>query len=220
MKVTVFSKKGGAGKTPLSYALAKDKGFFVATNEVDTYSGILDKSQVDVVDYADPFPDYKKNTQNVVFDLSGTIGKTALSILSAIKQSDVVVIPVFNDPISVLGFHRTVVEVFPRNQNIIVVATKIERSSSDKERMLADYTNAAEFLEIKKYIKREVEPSVGVSLPIFPTAKTKLYSRMIAEAKSMKELLEESPLQKRAWTNSVLQFNNFYNYLMNNYGSI
>ena len=74
MKITVFSAKGGVGKTPISYNIAKDKGWGIATNE--TYH-ILDRCMPEedllVVPPNEEFPELPPEV-DVVFDLGGAIG--------------------------------------------------------------------------------------------------------------------------------------------------
>jgi len=48
------------------------------------------------VDINDPFPKIPDNI-DIVFDLSGTLSQSAQSITSALKQSDVVIVPIYNE---------------------------------------------------------------------------------------------------------------------------
>jgi len=48
------------------------------------------------LDLNDEFP-FIPDDIDIVFDLAGSISKSSLSISSAIKQSDVVLIPIYNE---------------------------------------------------------------------------------------------------------------------------
>jgi hypothetical protein len=74
----------------------------------------------------DAFPDFG-NEVDVVFDLAGSISKTALSITSAIKQSDIVLVPIYNEVKAINAGLNTIAEVLHFNANVVVIATKLRR---------------------------------------------------------------------------------------------
>ena len=129
MKITVYSIKGSAGKTPIATNIALDHEYCVGTNEsIDCYSHLLGKEQYIKVGQNKEFPKFAKET-DIVFDLSGSIGDKALSITSAIKQSNVVIVPIYNHIRSLQGGISTILEVAHFTKKIIVVATKLRKSN-------------------------------------------------------------------------------------------
>jgi cellulose biosynthesis protein BcsQ len=214
MKVCIWSKKGGSGKTPLSYYLAKEHGFKVATNDFGVYDMILQKDEFDYTPYEKAFPVYSDD-KRIVFDLGGMLASGAKSIVSAIKSSDIVVVPVFFESAAVTGAVLSIREIVKLNRNIVVVATKLERNAADKDRMLADYSNSFEFRSIKKTIDRLSE-GLGVDLPIYPTAKTTMYHQMIKNRKSASELMKDNPLLARSYKNARYQIEQVCKHIVKN----
>ena len=130
MKITIYSIKGSAGKTPIATNIALDLGYCVGTNEsIDCYSHLLSDEQFIRIGQNEEFPKFSDDT-NIVFDLSGSIGDRAVSITSAIKQSDVVVVPIYNHLRSLQGGITTIIEVQQFNTNIVVVATKLKKTEN------------------------------------------------------------------------------------------
>ena len=95
MKITVYSTKWSAGKTPIATNIALDRGYAVWTNEpYHIFDGFIPDNQLLSLDLNDTFPSIPDDV-DIVFDLAGSISKTAYSITSAIKQSDVVLVPIY-----------------------------------------------------------------------------------------------------------------------------
>lgn len=63
----------------------------------------------------------------MIFDLAGSISKSALSISSAIRQSDVVLVPIYNEIKSINAGLNTIAEVLNLNKNVVVIATKLQK---------------------------------------------------------------------------------------------
>lgn len=115
------------GKTPISTNIALEKGFAIGTNEAHhVFDGFIPDNQLLAIGQNDAFPELPENI-DIVFDLSGSISKTSQSIVSAIKQADVVIIPINNELKAINAGLNTIREVLPFNNNIIVVATKLQR---------------------------------------------------------------------------------------------
>lgn len=69
----------------------------MGTNEpYHIYDSFLPDENFLSLDLNEPFPLIPDDV-DIIFDLAGSISKTALSISSAIKQSDVVLIPIYNE---------------------------------------------------------------------------------------------------------------------------
>ncbi len=96
---------------------------------------------------------------DIVFDLAWSISKTSQSITSALSQSDIVLVPIYNKVKSIKAGLNTIAEIMPLNKNIIVVATKLQkRNKIDRFKnwlKCEDYQN----------IKSIVETQIGKSVP-------------------------------------------------------
>lgn len=138
MKITVYSTKWGAGKTPIASNFAFDHDFAVWTNEpYHVYDELLPEEKFIALDLNESFPNIP-NDIDIVFDLAGSLSASAKSISSAIEQSDWVIVPIYDEYKSILAGLNTLAEVLHLNQNVIVVATKLQKQRGDT---LKDWQN-------------------------------------------------------------------------------
>jgi hypothetical protein len=220
MKITVYSIKGSAGKTPIATNIALDFGYCVGTNEsIDVYGDLFDEEQVLVVGQDDPFPELTDDT-DIVFDLSGSISGTAQSIISAIKQSDLVIVPIYNHTRSLKGGIQTILEVEQFTKNIIVIATKLVKSKTKvkkKESDLGfgnyDWKTSKDFLNIEK----QVMENVTLEIPILPLKFSNGFDAVDDEEKSLIELTKSKKLFHGYWGEEAEQLKEIYK-VINKYG--
>jgi len=218
MKITVYSIKGSAGKTPIATNIALDHEYCVGTNEsIDCYSHILDKEQYIKVGQNEEFPKFAKET-DMVFDLSGSIGDKALSITSAIKQSNVVVVPIYNHVRSLHGGISTILEVSNFTKNIVVVATKLKKSKEYLKKRKTGVINkyswredCEDFLNIKK----QVEANVDFKIPIMPLRFSNGFDIVDDEEKSIIQLVKSSKLYNHYYRIEAIQLSKIYKLLKN-----
>jgi MinD-like ATPase involved in chromosome partitioning or flagellar assembly len=216
MKITVYSIKGSAGKTPIATNIALDLGYCVGTNEsIDCYSHLLKEDQYVRVGQNDAFPHFTSDT-DVVFDLSGSIGDKALSITSAIKQSNVVIVPIYNHVRSLQAGISTILEVEQFTKNIIVVATKLKKNKDNKRKkesnlVIKDYNWDAceDFLNIK----RQVDNNINYEIPILPLKMSNGFDVVDDEEKSIVQMVNASNLYKYYYKTESEQMLKIYNLL-------
>jgi cellulose biosynthesis protein BcsQ len=102
MILSIINKKGGVGKTPISFSLAKDLGYYLQSNDNSVIESI--------------YPDMAKITEhpslidNCIYDFGGFVDAGVLQI---IKESDVVMIPCSIDFNSILRTVETIEEIQP-----------------------------------------------------------------------------------------------------------
>lgn len=218
MKITVYNIKGSAGKTPLSTNIALDHGYCVGTNEsINVYSDLFDDEQLLIVGQSEDFPLLSKDT-NIVFDLSGAISNKSLSIISAIKQSNVVIVPIYNHIRCLQGGIQTILEVSQFTKNIIVVATKLTKTKVQGKKKegdltigLYDWTTSEDF----KNIKKQVESNIDFTLPILPLKFSNGFDLVDDEEKSLIELTKSSNLLKHRYGIEADQLSLIYQEISN-----
>jgi hypothetical protein len=218
MKVTVYSIKGSAGKTPISTNIALDLGYCVGTNEsINVYGDMFSEDQVLRVGQNEEFPQLTKDT-DIVFDLSGSISDKSLSITSAIKQSDIVIVPIYNHLRSLQGGIQTILEVEQFTKNIVVVATKITKTKykgKKKEGDLGlgayDWKTSADFINIANQVKNNID----FDIPVLPLKFSNGFDLVDDEEKSLIELAESSKLLKYRYGIEVKQLKEIYKVIKN-----
>ncbi|MDX9743214.1 MAG: hypothetical protein RBT59_05295 [Arcobacteraceae bacterium] len=176
MIISVLNKKGGVGKTPISFSLAKDLGYFLQSNDNSVVENI--------------YPDMAKITskpqliENCVYDFGGFVDA---GILDIIKNSDVVIVPCVNEYNSILRTVETIDEIKPFAKAILVVATK-----TDKE---------ADFKQVQSAIEEYFE-----DIHFFELKNSKIFKNAIETGLSLTELYNENALSKSAYKTVYNQY--------------
>lgn len=112
MAISVLNKKGGVGKTPFAFSIAKDLGMFLQSNDNSIIENI--------------YKDYAKISkkpeflENCVFDFGGFVEKGVLDI---VKKSKFVIVPCTSSYNSILRTIETINEIRELNQNVLVLVT-------------------------------------------------------------------------------------------------
>ena len=129
--ITFFNKKGGTGKTSLSFNLAKDLDYFLLSNDDSVIEKVYpEKSKImeelEVVRGA-----------NIIYDLGGFIEKETIEVF---KVSDLIIVPTTLDINSIQRTINTVIELNEYNDNIVIVVNRIQKAKANK------YKNSLEAL--------------------------------------------------------------------------
>lgn len=111
MIVSVWSEKGGQGKTPFALSIAKDLALYLQSNDesiIDTvYENAVITKQVTLL-------------EDCVYDFGGFLEKGVLPILAA---SNLIIIPCTPNYNAILKTVKTITELENINKNILVLAT-------------------------------------------------------------------------------------------------
>lgn len=211
MKLTVFSAKGGVGKTPISTNIAFDRDCMIATNDeyhgFDVVERIKGEDRCMVIQPSETFPTFPDDW-DVVFDLGGTLsGASAPSIRSAIEQSDAVLIPVSSEIKAIMSAVATLEAVQAINQNILLVATKLKRGSN--ETGVHPWTTCKEFLRIKE----TVEGLSKREWPMLPLKFSAAFDAIFEQEKSLRELVAGGGADGYHYRLPSHQFDEIYEHL-------
>lgn len=91
------------------------------------------------------------------------------------------------------------------NQNIIVVATKLQKQKHDTFK--DNWKESEDFKNIEKALKNKV----GEGIPILPLKFSKAFDNIFEEQKSIKQLMENNPLARFNYREVNKQFDELYN---------
>ena len=206
MKITVYSSKGSAGKTPISANIAFDRGYALGTNEpFNVLEDIFDDDKVLSVEADDSFPELPADI-DIVFDLAGSISRHAHSITSAITQSDLVIVPVYNDFKSRKSAIGTILEIEPLNQSILIVATKLQ---AQKGEFVKDWAKSRDFTQIE----RDIRANVQKPYPILPLKLSKGFDTIFDREMSLRRITETDPLLAHSFRDVTRQFDAIYHHI-------
>lgn len=210
MKITVYSVKGSAGKTPIATNIALDKGYAIWTNELyHIFDSFVAEEKLLPIEPHEEFPKIPKDI-DIVFDLAGSISQQSPSISSAIQQSDVVIVPIYNEVKSLNAWIHSVLEISNLTKNIIVVATKLQKQKND---MFVDWKDSIDCKNIKKMI----EENTDFEIPVFPLKFSKVFDAIFEKEKSINQLIENDPLAKYSYREVAKQFNDILLFIEKNY---
>ena len=206
MKIAVYSSKGSAGKTPISTNIALDKDFCIGTNEAfHVYEGFIPDNQLIALHTEEAFPsDLVEHDIDIVFDLAGSISKLAVSISSALKMADVVIVPVYNEYKALVASLNTINQIREINTNIVVVATKLQKQKRDV--FTDNWTQSEDF----KNIEAAVKSKFGSDIPVLPLKFSKVFDNIFEEQKSIRQMMNATGLAKHTYKDVAKQFDEIY----------
>lgn len=207
MKISIYSPKGGCGKTPLSLLFALDKEFALATNEsFDAFSGFIDDDRLLFVAADEEFPEIPDDI-NIVFDLAGTMSHNDHSTVSAIRQSDVVIVPIWNNRLSVLGGLKAIRSVAPYTKNILVVATKLSPKTKSKSNKC--WTQSEDFKCVNEAVS-SLKEELGYMPHVLPLKISDVFETVLGECVSVHQLAEKTGLAKYTYRELLEQIEDIY----------
>ena len=120
MIISIINKKGGVGKTPFAFSIAKDFGMYLQSNDNSIIESIYkNKSRISKV---------PQLLDHCVYDFGGFVERGVLDI---IVKSDFVIVPCISSYNSILRTIETVDEIQQYNKNIIVLISDFR---DDKEK--------------------------------------------------------------------------------------
>jgi cellulose biosynthesis protein BcsQ len=187
IRVTVYNKKGGVGKSTISGLLALDWDFFLATNEMDApIADILPEDRVNLIS-----PDQRfKNMagDRVVFDLAGAMSPYSQpSIESAIEQSDVVLVPMVAEHMDISQGHTTIAQIIDIGTPIIVIANKIQAVGRER---ISDIRATSMF----ETVQANITEIYGTDIPVMPLRQVNAMKAMFEKDMGLKDMIRERPL--------------------------
>jgi len=177
---TIFSLKGGVGKTSLASALCleldyKGKKVPIITNDaISPLEEVLGKEKALKLKLDEDFPELKKK-DDIIVDLGGFVDERSISVLKKSKQ---VVIPTIGSFLSISGLIQTIQEVERFNKEIIIVLNRIEKKEVEK---------------VIQFIRENHD------YPIFKLKTSKCFENLLYQNKSVSQMMKEEPLRRSSY---------------------
>ena len=207
MKIAVYSAKGGAGKTPIATNIVLDREYALGTNEhFHVFDSFIPDDRLLALKANEAFPDIPADI-DIVFDLGGSITENSASITSAIKQADLVIVPIEDHVKSLVGGIGTIREIARFNKSILVVATKLDKQR--KESFGSDWSKSKAFLNVKD----QLEEHLDFHIPILPLKFSKVFEAIFEKELSVQQLVNSDPLAKYNYREVCTQFKAIYKFI-------
>nr|VFJ57822.1 MAG: hypothetical protein BECKFM1743C_GA0114222_102094 [Candidatus Kentron sp. FM]VFJ74624.1 MAG: hypothetical protein BECKFM1743A_GA0114220_107892 [Candidatus Kentron sp. FM]VFK21883.1 MAG: hypothetical protein BECKFM1743B_GA0114221_108221 [Candidatus Kentron sp. FM] len=206
MKITTYSAKGSAGKTPIATNIALDRNYSICTNEpyhiLDT---IIPKERIISVKSNERFPEIPED-RDIVFDLAGSVPADSSIVESALRQSDLVIVPIYNEIKSLNSGINTILIVSQITKNILVVATKLQKKQGE---MFTSWENSREFSEIRG----TVDEYIDFDVPVLPLKYSKVFDAIFEKGKSIRQIMKSEPLASYTYRHIATQFDEIYAFI-------
>jgi MinD-like ATPase involved in chromosome partitioning or flagellar assembly len=186
MKIAVATIDGGAGKTAISFALAKELDYYLISN---------DDSVIELV-----YPSMAKITKDLkiidetVYDFGGFVDAGVTDI---IKHCDIVIVPCINDLNSKMKAIKTITELSKFNERFLVIATRLESEQ--------------DFNEVKASIQAKFP-----QIEVLPLRKTKMLKNALEFGESPLELVAQSKKIAHDGRNFIPEYKAILKYVLNN----
>ncbi len=210
MKITVYNAKGSAGKTPIATNIVLDREYGIGTNEAfHVFDSFIPDNRLLAIDLTEPFPEIPDDT-DIVFDLAGTISSQSHSITSAIRQSDLVIVPIFNEVKALhsgIGTLREINKVEGFAGQVLVVATKLKKNKKehfgrDEWDRSADCRNVADAVH-----------NAGFDYPVVPLKFSTAFDAIFEREMSIAQLCAADPLAAHSFREVINQFDVIYTHI-------
>lgn len=186
MNLAVLQLKGGVGKTPLSFSLAKDLGLNWQSNDDSVVPQFYKKGKI--LDRCEISPD-------TIYDFGGFASAGVFDIL---KSCDFIIVPITPNPNAIKRAASTISQIKPLNRRILGIVTDI---SSQKE-----------FNETIPIIK---DAKIACH-KFFVLKKSRAFENAIIMGKSFLELYEESALSKRQYQSFIDMYKKIIGHIKEN----
>lgn len=209
MKITIYSAKGSAGKTPIATNIALDREYAIGTNEAfHVFDSFIPDNRLLAVDLTEAFPEIPDGI-DIVFDLAGAISEASHSITSAVRQSDLVLVPIFNEVKSLnsgIGTLREIADLGGFGGSVLVVATKLQKQS--REFFKGDWTHSRDYQNIAAAVS-----GAGFDYPVLPLKFSKVFDAIFEKEMSIAQLCAADPLANHTYREVAAQFDAIYKHI-------
>ncbi|MBM3467484.1 MAG: ParA family protein [Alphaproteobacteria bacterium] len=188
-KITIWTTKGGCGKTNISAELALQLSYPVITNEQESMlSSIINTDRLLILKPNQEIPDMNCG---VIFDFGGYIDQRLEKVLTI---SDVILVPTLPEISDIQGCINSLQTIQKYNKNIAIIVNKTE-SSKDFENVESIITKIGTY-------------------PLFEIKKSRALPNIYLKKQSIKDMSDESPLERYSYRKILEQFNCLIKYII------
>lgn len=206
MIITIYSAKGGVGKTSIATNIILDREYAIGCNECENaYKYFIPEDRRIAIDLSHSFPSIS-NDIDMIIDLGGVLSAISRSITSALLQSDLVFVPIEDEFKSLQKGIETLKEINALegfNGVVMVIATKLKKERKER---FSDWEECKAFKNIKSNLEEE-----GFNFPMLALKESSVYDTIFEKEKSIEQLCEPKSLASYSYRVPLKQFKKIYN---------
>jgi len=199
-KIAVYNEKGRVGKTPLSLEIALRLGCNYATNQNrprKDIEAIIPEGEFLQVGPGEAFPKLDDDFP-VVFDLAGELVGYERSIVSALEQVELIIVPVVNEPDAIMGTAYAITEIKTLKTitaDFVIVANMLKKPEEADE------------------IAAQLLPMIGHDIPVIPIRYSRAFDRILSEGTSIRSVVERGGLYAWSFRNVAREIEHLMSYI-------
>ncbi len=199
-KIAVYNEKGRVGKTPLSLEIALRLGCNYATNQNrprKDIEAIIPEGEFLQVGPGEAFPTLDDDFP-VVFDLAGELVGYEHSIVSALEQVDLIIVPVVNEPDAIMGTAYAITEIKTLKTitaDFVIVANMLKKPEEAEE------------------IAAQLLPMINDDIPVIPIRYSRAFDRILSEGTSIRSVIERGGLYAWSFRNVAREIEHLMSYI-------
>ncbi len=199
-KIAVYNEKGRVGKTPLSLEIALRLGCNYATNQNrprKDIEAIIPEGEFLQVGPGEAFPTLDDDFP-VVFDLAGELVGYERSIVSALEQVDLIIVPVVNEPDAIMGTAYAITEIKTLKTitaDFVIVANMLKKPEEAEE------------------IAAQLLPMINNDIPVIPIRYSRAFDRILSEGTSVRSVVERGGLYAWSFRNVAREIEHLMSYI-------
>ena len=199
-KIAVYNEKGRVGKTPLSLEIALRLGCNYATNQNrprKDIEAIIPEGEFLQVGPGEAFPTLDDDFP-VVFDLAGELVGYERSIVSALEQVDLIIVPVVNEPDAIMGTAYAITEIKTLKTitaDFVIVANMLKKPEEAEE------------------IAAQLLPMINDDIPVIPIRYSRAFDRILSEGTSVRSVVERGGLYAWSFRNVAREIEHLMSYI-------